>query len=147
MAKKDISLKNVEFVGKDSSKFTRGEEIIFKLSWKSDKKLTNIKLRAIIRNGSDIPVGTSVSSCCFNTLSESVHTDTLVLSSSLLTTGRYFISLGMVQLDDAGNEILLDHVSRAFSFEIIDDKGFSDSFINWTSYWWGNIHYPPMEIK
>ena len=144
---KDISMKNVEFVGKDSSKFVRGEEIKFKLYWKSDKKLTNIKLRAIIRNGSDIPVGTSVTSRCFDTLSELSHVDTLALSSSLLTTGRYFVSLGMVQLDDAGNEILLDHVSRAFSFEIIDDKGFADSFTNWSSYWWGNIHYPPMEIK
>lgn len=146
-ATKDLLMTSLELINKDSSRFARGENVVFKLLWNPKKKLSNIKLRVIIRNKADIPIGTSVSSKVFETKDNASINSTIVLNTDLLTVGRYFVSLGMVQFDEAGNEILLDHVSRAFSFDIVEDKDHLDSFSNWSSYWWGSIHYPPIDIK
>ena len=146
-ATKDIEMVSVEFVNKDSSKFSRGERINFKLTWKAHKKMGEIKIKAILRNSTDVPIGTSISSLPIKTPGNINELTSISLDSGFLSEGRYFVSLGMIQLDEAGNEILLDHASRAFSFEIANDVKYHDSFNNWSSHWWGNIHYPPLEIK
>lgn len=143
----DLLLLRVEFCDKTSSRFVRGEEIKFNITWFSKSNLENIKLKAIIRNNNDIPVGTSISSDSFTSYENVSNVNTCFLATHLLSEGRYHVSLGMIQIDKSGNEILLDHASRAFSFEIIEDKNFCDSLINWSSHWWGNIHYPSLRIK
>ena len=144
---RDIEMIKLDLLNKKSSRFDRGEDVAFSLNWMAKKELSDIRVRAIIRNSNDIPVGTSISSGCLKSSINHNQVNEIVLPTNLLTEGRYFVSLSMMQLDESESEILLDHVSRAFSFEIVENQKFSDSVKGWSNYWWGNIHYPPLEIK
>lgn len=144
---KDIGMSKIEFLDEKAPRFIRGDDISFSLSWFSKTTLDNIKVRMTIRNSNNIPIGTSVSTNCINSLSDYNQKCTIVLSTNQLTKGKYFVSISMIQLDKILNEVLLDHVTRALSFDIIEDKDFPDSIKDWTNYWWGNIHYLPLEIE
>lgn len=143
----EIFMTNIEFLNKKTGQFNRGELISFKLDWNSKKELKNIRFKLILRNSNDAPIGTSISSKTINSKENAFEYNLISLDTRMLTEGRYFASISAIQVDKAGNEILLDHASRAFTFQIVENESFSDSLKNWSSYWWGSIHYPPLEIK
>lgn len=146
-ARRRIQMYSLALNNKKNSTYLRGEALHFSLSYTSSSDLKDVKIRAIIRSSSDVAVGTSISRNSINVAKDSDNTKHVELNTKFLSEGRYFISLAMFQVDKAGNEVLIDHVTRAFNFDIVENYKNSDSVKGWQSYWWGNIHYPPLEIN
>ncbi len=135
------------FMNKSDCLFKRSESMMFRVNWTSKELLEDVRFRMIIRSSRDYPVGL-VQSESLGVFSAGEIVDTsLSFDISLLSNGKYYLSIALYQMDALGNSVVLDHVSRACCFEVIDDSEESNNLI-WEERWWGNIRFPDLkEVK
>ena len=145
--KQEIELHKVEYLEASKPIFERSKNILIKIDLSSNKVLENLKLRLILRNSSDIAVGTSISDSFGSICKGESKSLVFEFDTSLLVKGKYFVSIAVISIDSSGNDIIYDHVTRAFAFEIIETVRKDDTINGWEQIWWGNIHYPNLIYK
>lgn len=138
-------MKSFEFLNKNTCIYTRGESLKFKLEWEVKEKLKDIRFRMIVRFDDDMPVGLVQSLPIGDFEEGSAQTTEFEFDTSMLADGKYFLSIALYQSDEVGNSIILDHVSRACSFEILTDIN-DNKKLNWEHRWWGSITFPNLKI-
>lgn len=142
-----VKMHSVKLKIADDCIIKRGQDLAFILQWEAFEKLDNVRFRMIIRNASDLAVGLTVSDVIEKEcVKDNIYTN-FVFKTDLLAEGRYFFSIALFQNDDLGNSIILDHISRAFSVQIIEDVEKDDYLSHWEARWWGNIHFPKIDVK
>ena len=135
----------ISFVGKSESVVTRGELLNIKLCWHSFYELKDVRFRMIIRYRDDMPVGLVQSDIICTSQPNEAQQTLLEFDTSMLADGKYFFSIALFQSDELGNSIILDHVTRACSLEVISPlKG--ERLLNWEHRWWGSVRFPDMKI-
>lgn len=123
-----------------------GEKLKFKLQWEARENIENAKCRLTVRDKYDVPVGLAQSSSLGNYKEGDIQEHSFEFDTKGLVAGKYFINIALYQSDRIGNSIVLDHVSHACSFEIIDSLE-KDNILKWDSRWWGSISFPELRIS
>jgi len=134
-----IVVSSTEFLGRDKSVFSDEEDIILGIRWSSKANLSNLMFRYSLRNGSDIPIGTSTIQ-----LGDAVDNEhrllKLILEKRFLAPGDYYVNFEFYQLDNANNSVCHDQILKSTRFQVVSDK------IVWRQDWWGNIQNIPLTI-
>lgn len=134
-----------KFVGTESNVFIRGKKLKFHLFWKSNATIDNVRFRMIIRFQDDSPVGLVQSGVLGSYKMGSRQTNGFEFDTSLLSEGTYFLSIALYQNDELGNSVILDHITRAVSIDILNDNS-DKSSLNWEHRYWGSVHFPDFTI-
>ena len=135
----------LQFINHDDGIITRGAELEMKLKWTAKENLDNVKFRMIVRYQDDTAVGLVQSGDMGNYKAEQSQETVFRFDTQMLAEGRYYFSIALFQHDDVGNSIILDHVTRAVSLEIISPM-VGDKILNWEHRWWGSVRFPDLEI-
>ncbi len=138
-------MKSFEFTGKDDCVFLRGEPIDFELDWKAVGKIEDVRFRMIVRYSDDVAVGLVHSDVIGSFEPEQELKTKFSFDTSILADGKYFFSVALYQSDEAGNSVILDHVTRACCFEIVSDLE-NEKALVWEHRWWGSVKFPNLKI-
>ena len=140
-------LLDLEFRNTGDGLFERGTPLGFFFSWTAEEDLKQVYFRMIIHSADDVPVGLAQSRTLGDAMKGDKKTGILEFDTSLLVEGSYYISIELFQRDNLGNSVILDHVSRACRFEIIE-KLAGDNRLKWEHRQWGSLRFPDLkEIK
>lgn len=141
-----VHMEEIEFLNRHDCVIVQGEKLIFRLRWKSYEDLEDIRLRMIIRYRNDTAVGLT-QSCSLGRVSAGECMDNVFsFDTGMLADGKYYFSLALFQSNDLGFSIVLDHVTRACSIEILSPND-DEKSLNWEHTWWGSVKFPDLEIK
>ena len=141
----DAVMESVEFIDKKQNTFNQGEPIKIRLNWKLNKPLSDVRFRMILRYKDDSAVGL-IQSPIITTKGGIGEQETVFkFDTSLVSPGRYFFSIALYQKDETGNSLILDHVSRAVSFELLSNLE-SYKLLDWEHHYWGSIDFPELKI-
>ena len=135
----------IEFLNQENCVITRGQPLKFRLNWSAKEKLANVKFRMIVRFIDDSPVGLVQSHIIGDAEKDQQQETTFTFDTSTLADGKYFLSIALFQSDEVGNSIILDHVTRACSFEVISPLE-DQNLLSWEHQWWGSIRFPDLNI-
>ncbi len=138
-------INNFCFVDKIDCVYKRTDIMRFSINWKAIEDLEDVKYRMIVRFADDTPVGLVKSDSIGSVKSGNVTDTYFEFDTSLFAEGRYFLSIALFQNDEIGNSIILDHITRACSFEIIHKDG-DNNKLNWEHRYWGSINFPELKI-
>lgn len=138
-----VKMESFRFLNKDDCIYTRGEPICFEVKWRANLNIDRVRFRMIVRYRDDSPVGLVQSGVLGDFMAGEEKVNRFQFDSSMLADGKYFFSIAFYQSDRVGNSMILDHVSRAVSIDIVsstDDK----SLLNWEHRWWGSVQFPEL---
>ena len=138
-------MNSIQFEGHHDCIVTRGEKLKIKVLWLAKEELEDVRFRMIIRYRDDTAIGL-VQSGNLGSFSAGENCNSVFsFDTSILAEGKYYFSIALFQSDKIGNSIILDHVTRACSIEIVN-KPDDDKLLNWEHRWWGSIRFPDLEI-
>lgn len=140
-----VRIESFQFLNKDDCIYKRGQKIIFKIEWTAVDNLKDIRYRMIIRYSDDSPVGLVQSCSIGDYFTKRKNTTIFAFDTSMLADGKYFFSIAFYQNDMVGNSIILDHITRACSFDIISEIDDLNK-LNWEHRYWGSITFPNLEV-
>ena len=130
-----------EFLGTNQAVFEKTHALRFRLSWTAIEKINDVYFRMIIRHVNDVPVGLVQSSLLGNADINAVINNSFEFDISMLAEGTYYASIALFQKDNVGNSVILDHITRAIKFDVINDMN-RDTNLRWEHQWWGSIAFP-----
>ena len=139
-----ISMLSFEFLDTKDCVYIRGVPIKFKLTWKVNENLDDIRYRMIVRYVNDSPVGLVQSESMGQGIKNTITEKTFSFGTDLLAAGTYYFSIAFFQKDKVGNSIILDHITRACKFQILDNLG-ENSNLSWQHQWWGSVVFPNLK--
>ncbi len=132
-------LVGLEFPGKKTAAFTKGEPIRMDISWRSGTKLDNVCLRLLVRYKDDSPVGI-VDSALMAPEAPGTHHLEMEFDGGLLAPGSYYFQPFLFQ-KLGSREVPLDWPRTNVYFEKLDP----DSEQRWDHRNWG--HLPLGELR
>jgi len=138
-------MQNIQFQDRTDCITTRGDPLRIKLLWTAKERLDDVKFRMIVRYRDDTAVGLVQSGSLGSFESGQEQSSIFEFDTSMLADGKYFFSIALFQSDRVGNSVILDHVTRACSIEIISPLE-DQRLLNWEHRWWGSIHFPDLKI-
>jgi len=138
-------MESVMFLNREDCVLKRGEKLDFRLQWKVMEAIEDVKYRMIVRFQDDSAVGLVQSGVLGSYQAGEELEHVFRFDTGLLADGKYSFSMVLFQSDDIGNSVVLDHVTRACSVEIISPDD-DDKLLNWEHRWWGSIRFPDLEI-
>ena len=112
-----IVMSRLQLVDKITAIYEAGESLRMRLNLKLSQPAPPISFRLTVRSDTDVGLGTAWSQPI--TL-EGVGEKTVCLALALdsFAKGVFYVSLGVYHSDEIGRKIALDHISRAFKFEL-----------------------------
>ena len=138
-------MQSIRMIDKADCIFNSNESLNLELKWKAFKNLENVRFRMIIRYRDDSAVGLTYSPSFTDCKENQEVTTKFKFDISNLSEGKYFASIALYQSDKLGNSVILDHVTRAFSFDIINEKD-DKHILNWEHKWWGSVKLPELKV-
>lgn len=140
-----VLMKELSLIGRDACIVERGEQMHIQLRWRAKADLKNVRFRMIVRYKDDSPVGLVQSGTIGDVNVAQEMTTDFLFDTKMLAEGAYYFSIAMYQSDYLGNSVILDHVTRAFSVEIVSTLE-EDNLLNWEHRWWGSVQFPDLKI-
>ncbi len=138
-------MQDVMFLEREDCIVHRGEKLKFRLRWKALADIADVRYRMIVRYQDDSAVGL-VQSGILGSFPAGQETENIFsFDTKLLADGKYAFSMVLFQSDEVGNSVVLDHVTRACSIEILGGLE-DDKVLNWEHLWWGSIRFPDLEV-
>ncbi len=138
-------MRDVMFLDREDCILHRGEQLQLRLRWQAREDIEEVKYRMIVRYQDDTAVGL-VQSGVLGSFRKGQETENIFgFDTSLLADGKYSFSMVLFQSDEVGNSVVLDHVTRACTMEVISPND-DDKLLNWEHRWWGSIRFPDLTI-
>lgn len=139
----DIEMKRLVLENVAVPTYYNDDQMVLKFTIDVKKPLKDVRFRMTLRDDKDATVSTS--------WSESVVLDnvgeqdiTLVFGMEGIEKGILYACIGFYTIDNGGGFIMLDHINRAFRFEVVQrPRGGS---IRWDPRYWGYIRMPDIKI-
>lgn len=141
-----VHMEEIEFLNRQDCVIIRGEKLTFRLRWKSYEDLEDIRLRMIIRYRNDTAVGLTQSCSLGKVSAGELVENVFSFDTGMLADGKYYFSLALFQSNDLGFSVVLDHVTRACSIDVLSPND-DEKNLNWEHTWWGSVRFPDLEIK
>lgn len=126
------------FINKNDCVFINNEKMRFNIKWLSKKTTDYIYFKLIIRHVSDMPVGVTISDEIENIEENKEYSNSFEFDLANLAEGKYFASISIFQKDALGRDVLLDHVTRAIGFEIVNQE---ENKLIWQHKYWGSVKF------
>ena len=120
---------------KESAVFSGCEPLRLRLRVRLAEPVENLRLRITLRTETNQAVGTAWSAPM--TLPEGEHTILFTLPMDMVVQGRFFASVGLYCPGEGRRPRQLDHVTRAFAFEIVPTE---------IAHPWSNDAYGPVQL-
>lgn len=140
-----IQMQSLQILNKERSVYENSESLHFTITWKSKEDFEKIRFRMIIRHYNETPIGLVVSPDIVNVKKDEVYTNEFEFDLNLLAEGKYLLSICFYQENEQGNSIILDHLSKVFSLEIINTIQ-EDNKLIWEHKWWGSVKFPKLKV-
>ena len=102
---------------KDAPIYDPGEPLRLRLTVQADQPAEQLFIRFTLRSAADLGLGTAWSEP-FDLASPGFHTVCAELPLEQLSKGVFYASLGVYPRDELGRPRMLDHITRAFRFEL-----------------------------
>ena len=140
-----IWIQKLKLLNRNSNIYSPGEKIVFELTYQAKRDLQDVRFRMIVRYFNDVPVGLTCSVPFVDLKMNMVNTSVFAFNPDNLAEGKYFGSIALYQTDSFGNSVVLDHISRAFTFEISDVTRQKDH-LEWDHHYWGSVNLNRTEV-
>lgn len=140
-----MQMQSIQYLGRENCVIYRREKLRFLLKWKVLQDADEVKLRTIIRYQDDSGVGLAQSKDLGNFCAGQEVERIFELDTSMLAEGKYAFSLVLFQSDEVGNSVVLDHITRACSIEVLSPENEGNK-LNWEHQWWGSVRFPDIEV-
>ena len=134
---KGLIMRRFTLLNKLVPDYENNEVLTFKIRFKVSKKLDDVFFRLTIRNDIDVGIGTSFSDHFNVNVGEQEKTFAMPLHN--IAKGSFYGSIGFYQNDELGRLTMLDHITRAFRFEVSGEP-------LWNNNAYGYVYLPKMEI-
>ena len=142
----DCLLKSLEFMDIKEPVFERKDQIRMKIKWISYCDLSEAKFRLTVVSNDGTIIGTLFSEDSFDVKTKTNYSSSIVFDTSLLASGKYFLNVSIVQVNDNGELLLNDHVYNACSFSVTETNS-AELISNWSNQWWGHIRFPNCKVN
>ena len=139
-----VKMHAITFENSNDCVYKRGVPIHLKFDWTSLYDLEDVRCRMILRFHNDDAVGLTQSDSLGDFKKDQSSSHTFSFDTSMLAEGKYFFSVAFFQNDGIGGSVILDHVTRACSFEIVSEN--EDKLVNWEHEYWGSVRLPDLEV-
>ena len=136
----NCKINEIQLLNKNEWRFIRGEPIVFKIKWKSEKDLENIHFRVSMRTSNDVAIGSFSEPLSEKVTSGKEYESIITIENTLFHNGMYYFTIGLFQIDESKNITVLDTLSRVIHFEILTNNESSDTNNSWTLNNWGAMH-------
>ena len=113
-----VCMERVLLDGKADTTFDVGEDLRLRLWIRSERPVRDACLRVTLRTETDVGLATTWSDS-FDLAGTGVQELAFVVPLATLRKGVLYVSLGVYRKDEVGRRLTLDHVSHAFSMEIV----------------------------
>ena len=140
-------INKIEYLQKENTVFVRGEPILAKIYWKSNANLNGVKFRITYKNSAKVAIGTCVSHEEFSCKEDKEYSAILTLDTALLSEDSYRLTISMININSSNSTVLLEHLIDYCNFKIIEGEKKCDVFLDWNTFWWGNIHFKNIDIS
>ena len=141
----NIWIQKLKLLNRNSNIYSPDEKIVFELKYQAKRDLQDVRFRMIVRYFNDVPVGLTFSVPFADLKKNMVNTSVFAFNPDNLAEGKYFGSIALYQTDSFGNSVVLDHISRAFTFEILDATRQKDH-LEWDHHYWGSVNLNSTEV-
>ena len=139
-----IQMRYLSILDKVMPIFSNDEIMGMKFTVSVNEPINNVRLRMTLRTENDIPIGTTWSEIM--DFSEAAEFDiSFHLPLECIAKGLVYASIGFYQNDNGGTVSMLDHITRAFKFEV-QQKPEAGS-IMWSPAYWGYVRLPDMKVS
>lgn len=127
----------------DDCSFRSNDVVEFDLSWESNIKYEDLRLRIEVLYSDNTPAGMTFTAP-FNVpfVNQEIR-NTFALNLTGLAPGKYTAIFVLFQMNDRGTYSDIDRVEDALNFEVLKDES-DKRYINWTHRWWGHIELPEL---
>lgn len=135
----DTMFQSVELFDRQTAKFTVGEKFSARIKYISKNNYENAHLRFVVKSIDKTPVMMGTSPQNIYVDSQKVNTADMILDTSMLSPGRYTLSMILYLVNEFGTPHSLDVVHEAVVFEIEGKSGFNND-MPWQSNYWGHVY-------
>ena len=142
-ATKTLQMSGLEILNKKDNRFSSGEYIDFVLHCKALKDAERVKLRFEICYADGSIVGTTFSDKAISEKAGNTFDLYMRFSTKNIPEGKYYAAALLYEYDEFGNQIVVDRVEPAISFEIESE----DAELIWLHQWWGHIKFDDIVLK
>ena len=132
-------IESIELLHINKPYYKRGSLIDFELKYKCFVSTNDTMVRMIIKTTGLKAIGTFLSDPIDFIKDDSVCSIFGNVDTKYLTPDEYVVFLALIQKDENGNLILIDTLTNAFFFTIVENKGDSLYFSQWDNNYSGNI--------
>lgn len=139
---RNMELKGLDILKRDRNMVIRGEDLEFVLHCKTNKAIEKVMFRFEIFFSDTTIVATSFSDISITEKQRSLIDVYMKLPTNNFSPGRYYVVALAFEYDELGNQVVLDRVEPAFSFEVTDKIG----SIVWLHQDWGHIHFDDVSV-
>lgn len=141
-----VTMNSLEVLNTSSSIFSVGSNLKCKLSFLSEKTITEAFIRIIIRTVEGTPVTMFTVDKGFCITSGKTNCIEFKLDISHIVPGRYTLSPVIYEVNEFGGNNNLDGLKDAYCFEISTVNKFNNNMI-WQPRYWGYFYNEPLAIN
>ena len=142
--KRTLEMRSIAITDQSTNKVVQGKEFGFLLRCKANDSAEKVHLRLETYFGDGSIVGTSFSDRSFSAHRGEILEMRIAMDMKNYVPGRYKCAALLFQLDEHGNQVPLDRVDPAITFEIISEgKG----EMVWLHRWWGHIRLNDLHVE
>ena len=142
LCRMNAHLLDAEYPDRNNNLYRQGDQIRFRLKWRSETNLMNLVLRIYLRHITATPAG--FTTIPFGDIPADREFDsTIELDTANLVPGSYFIGCEFHEIDSAGTAVWHDYIENVLQFELVENQivptGFPDhtNKLNWNHNSWG----------
>ncbi len=140
---KKLQMLGLKILNKEKNYFANGEDIHFVLSCKALKNAERIKLRFEICYVDGSIVGTTFSDKAVSEKEGNYFDLHMSLPTRNIPEGKYYAAALLYEYDEFGNQIVVDRVEPAITFEVESDN----TELIWLHQWWGHVKFDDVILK
>ena len=139
-------IESIELLDIKEPLFEKGKSINFELRYKCFKTTKNTIVRMIIKTTGLKAIATLLSDPVDFVETTFIHSVFGNIDTRFLTPDDYVVFLALIQIDKSGNTILIDTITNAFYFTVVEGKNDIINFSQWDNNYSGNISYKGINI-
>ena len=140
-----VTMNSIEILNGNSSVFSLGGKMKIKISFTSEREISDTFLRIIIKTTEGTPVTMLTVNHGFKTRKGNDNLFNCQLDISHIVPGRYTISPVFFEVNEYGGNNNLDGLKDAYCFEIATSSRFNNNMI-WQPRYWGYFYSKPIDL-
>ena len=138
-----LRMTDFEFLGKDIARFTQNEPLKFRIGFKANATIEDLKLYYVIKSADGFIAGMTQTDQPFCNAEEGKsYSFEFAMDISNIAPGKYYFIPDIFSDDGTGRHLSYDHPSCNIVFDIVEDD---DSKLRWNSNYYGHVQLNPIE--